>query len=78
MLALKPIGLTARARESIGLPPATVFRSPVANVKPAAGYTLAQKIVGRACGLPEGKGVLPGMYCEPMMSTVGSQDTTGE
>jgi aconitate hydratase 2/2-methylisocitrate dehydratase len=44
---------------------------------PGTGYTLAQKMVGRACGLPEGKGVLPGTYCEPRMTTVGSQDTTG-
>ena len=42
------------------------------------GYSLAQKMVGRACGLPEGTGVLPGNYCEPAMGTVGSQDTTGE
>merc|ERR1719469_1204731 len=41
------------------------------------GFTLAQKVVGRACGLPEGKGIMPGQYCEPLMTTVGSQDTTG-
>ncbi len=41
------------------------------------GYTLAQKMVGRACGLPEGQGVRPGAYCEPSMTTVGWQDTTG-
>ena len=70
-------GLTKRARESLGMAPSTAFRIPVANVPQAKGYTLAQKMVGRACGLPEGKGVLPGLYCEPSMSTVGSQDTTG-
>lgn len=70
-------GLTSKARHSLGLPPATIFRNPVADVPEAKGYTLAQKMVGRACGLPEGKGVLPGMYCEPAMTTVGSQDTTG-
>ena len=42
-----------------------------------AGFTLAQKIVGKACGLPSGLGVRPGAYCEPKMTTVGSQDTTG-
>ena len=70
-------GLTKRARESLGLEPSTVFRTPIANVPAVKGYTLAQKMVGRACGLPEGKGILPGQYCEPSMSTVGSQDTTG-
>ena len=70
-------GLTKRARESLGLEPSTVFRTPISNVPAVKGYTLAQKMVGRACGLPEGKGVLPGQYCEPSMSTVGSQDTTG-
>jgi aconitate hydratase 2/2-methylisocitrate dehydratase len=56
-----------------------VFRSVVgdAPTESATGYTLAQKIVGRACGLPNGKGVLPNIYCEPAMTTVGSQDTTG-
>merc|ERR1719440_1759006 len=67
-------GLTAWARESLGLPPSTVFRSLAAEAPKAAGYTLAQKMVGKACGLP---GVLPGMYVEPKMTTVGSQDTTG-
>ena len=47
------------------------------STEKVSGYTLAQKIVGRACGLPEGKGVLPNVYCEPLMTTVGSQDTTG-
>ena len=70
-------GLTAKARVSLGLAPSTVFRVPVANVPAVKGYSLAQKMVGRACGLPEGKGVLPGLYCEPAMTTVGSQDTTG-
>eukprot|EP00602_Paraphysomonas_sp_CaronLab_P004226 CAMPEP_0185025498 /NCGR_PEP_ID=MMETSP1103-20130426/8423_1 /TAXON_ID=36769 /ORGANISM="Paraphysomonas bandaiensis, Strain Caron Lab Isolate" /LENGTH=937 /DNA_ID=CAMNT_0027558703 /DNA_START=65 /DNA_END=2878 /DNA_ORIENTATION=- len=70
-------GLTAKARHSLGMKPSTVFRNPVGEVPEAKGYTLAQKIVGRACGLPEGKGVLPNMYCEPEMTTVGSQDTTG-
>jgi aconitate hydratase 2/2-methylisocitrate dehydratase len=70
-------GLTARARSSLGLPPSKVFRSTVSEVADVKGYTLAQKMVGRACGLPSGKGVLPGQYCEPMMTTVGSQDTTG-
>ena len=71
-------GLTARARASLGLAPSTVFRSTLSTdtTKPK-GYTLAQKMVGRACGLPAGTGVPPGTYCEPMMTTVGSQDTTG-
>eukprot|EP00930_Biecheleria_cincta_P103341 TRINITY_DN952_c0_g1_i2.p1 TRINITY_DN952_c0_g1~~TRINITY_DN952_c0_g1_i2.p1 ORF type:complete len:937 (+),score=208.27 TRINITY_DN952_c0_g1_i2:81-2813(+) len=67
-------GLTAWARESLGLPPSTAFRSVTGEAPKAAGYTLAQKMVGKACGLP---GVLPGMYVEPKMTTVGSQDTTG-
>jgi aconitate hydratase 2 / 2-methylisocitrate dehydratase len=70
-------GLTARARASLGLEPTTVFRSSVRVLPEVKGYTLAQKMVGRACGLPAGKGVLPGQYCEPAMTTVGSQDTTG-
>ncbi|MDR1889582.1 MAG: bifunctional aconitate hydratase 2/2-methylisocitrate dehydratase [Zoogloeaceae bacterium] len=70
-------GLTARARESLGLPPSTLFKLPQQPEDTGAGYTLAQKMVGRACGLPEGKGILPGAYCEPRMTTVGSQDTTG-
>ena len=70
-------GLTARARSSLGLEPTTVFRSSVRELPEVKGYTLAQKMVGRACGLPAGKGVLPGQYCEPAMTTVGSQDTTG-
>ena len=70
-------GLTAKAREALKLPASTVFRLPQAPAESNAGYTLAQKMVGRACGLPEGKGVRPGTYCEPRMTTVGSQDTTG-
>ena len=70
-------GLTAKAREALGLPPSTLFRLPKSPADNGRGYTLAQKIVGRACGLPEGKGVRPGTYCEPRMTSVGSQDTTG-
>jgi aconitate hydratase 2/2-methylisocitrate dehydratase len=70
-------GLTARARESLGLPVSTLFRVPSANAVAVDGFTLAQKMVGKACGLPAGQGVLPGQYCEPRMTTVGSQDTTG-
>jgi len=70
-------GLTAKAREALGLPPSTLFRLPQAPADSGKGYSLAQKMVGRACGLPEGKGVRPGTYCEPRMTSVGSQDTTG-
>merc|ERR1719486_1824562 len=56
------------------MPAETIFRSVSGEAPNAAGYTLAQKMVAKACGLP---GVLPGMYCEPKMTTVGSQDTTG-
>ncbi len=70
-------GLTAKAREALGLPASDVFRLPQSPADSGKGYTLAQKIVGRACGMPEGKGVRPGTYCEPRMSSVGSQDTTG-
>jgi aconitate hydratase 2/2-methylisocitrate dehydratase len=70
-------GLTSKAREALGLPASTLFRLPVNPVDTGKGYTLAQKIVARACGMPEGKGVRPGTYCEPRMSAVGSQDTTG-
>ena len=70
--------LTAKARASLGLAPSTVFKNPSAlSATPVKGYTLAQKMVGRACGMPEGVGVVPGQYCEPVMTTVGSQDTTG-
>ncbi len=70
-------GLTAKAREALGLPPSTLFRLPKAPLDTKKGFTLAQKMVGRACGLPEGQGVRPGTYCEPKMTSVGSQDTTG-
>ncbi|HWK70719.1 bifunctional aconitate hydratase 2/2-methylisocitrate dehydratase [Pollutimonas sp. M17] len=70
-------GLTAKAREALGLAPSTVFRLPQNPADSGKGYTLAQKMVGRACGLPEGKGVRAGTYCEPRMTSVGSQDTTG-
>ncbi len=70
-------GLTAKAREALGLAASTVFRLPEEPADSGKGYTLAQKMVGRACGLPEGKGVRPGTYCEPRMTSVGSQDTTG-
>jgi aconitate hydratase 2/2-methylisocitrate dehydratase len=70
-------GLTAKAREALGLKPSTLFRLPQDPVDTKKGFSLAQKMVGRACGLPEGKGVRPGTYCEPKMTSVGSQDTTG-
>ncbi len=69
--------LTAKAREFLGLPASDKFRLPQAPAATKAGFTLAQKMVGRACGLPEGQGIRPGTYCEPRMTTVGSQDTTG-
>ncbi len=67
-------GLTGRARAALELPPGDAFRSPVTGQESDKGYTLAQKMVGRACGV---EGVRPGSYCEPHMTTVGSQDTTG-
>ncbi|MDO8931170.1 MAG: bifunctional aconitate hydratase 2/2-methylisocitrate dehydratase [Rhodocyclaceae bacterium] len=70
-------GLTTKAREFLGLPVSTLFRLPVAPKDSGKGFSLAQKMVGRACGMPEGKGVRPGTYCEPRMTSVGSQDTTG-
>ena len=70
-------GLTGKAREALGLPPSTLFRLPMDPADSGKGFSLAQKMVGRACGLPEGKGVRPGTYCEPKMTSVGSQDTTG-
>ena len=70
-------GLTARARDALGMPPSDLFRVPDEPEASDKGYTLAQKMVGRACGMPEGQGVRPGAYCEPKMTTVGSQDTTG-
>ncbi|MWL90445.1 bifunctional aconitate hydratase 2/2-methylisocitrate dehydratase [Cupriavidus sp. SW-Y-13] len=70
-------GLTAKARESLGLAPSSLFRLPQNPADTGRGFTLAQKMVGRACGLPEGTGIRPGTYCEPKMTSVGSQDTTG-
>jgi aconitate hydratase 2/2-methylisocitrate dehydratase len=74
-------GLTNNAREALGLEMTTLFRTPAIPADTGKGFTLGQKMVGRACGLPvvNGKqsGVRPGTYCEPKMTTVGSQDTTG-
>ncbi len=70
-------GLTTNARLSLGLPASDLFIQATTPKDTGKGYTLAQKMVGRACGLPEGKGVRPGSYCEPKATTVGSQDTTG-
>jgi aconitate hydratase 2/2-methylisocitrate dehydratase len=70
-------GLTSKAREFLGLPVSTLFRLPQNPADSGKGFSLAQKMVGRACGLPEGKGMRPGTYCEPKMTSVGSQDTTG-
>ncbi|WP_106420087.1 bifunctional aconitate hydratase 2/2-methylisocitrate dehydratase [Salinicola tamaricis] len=67
-------GLTEKARDELGLPASDVFRKPEQPVDTGKGFTLAQKMVGKACNL---EGVRPGMYCEPKMTTVGSQDTTG-
>jgi len=67
-------GLTTKARASLGLPASTLFRLPEAPVDTGKGYTLAQKMVGKACGVT---GIRPSTYCEPYMTTVGSQDTTG-
>jgi len=67
-------GLTSKARQSLGLPDSDVFRLPEQPKDTGKGFTLAQKMVGKACGM---EGVRPGMYCEPKMTTVGSQDTTG-
>jgi aconitate hydratase 2/2-methylisocitrate dehydratase len=67
-------GLTEKARESLGLGASDIFRKPEQPVDTGKGYTLAQKMVGRACGVD---GIRPGTYCEPKMTTVGSQDTTG-
>ncbi|MBW4679025.1 MAG: bifunctional aconitate hydratase 2/2-methylisocitrate dehydratase [Microcoleus vaginatus WJT46-NPBG5] len=66
--------LTDKTRISIGLDPSPIFVRPRPPLDTGKGYTLAQKMVGKACGL---KGVRPGTSCEPMMTTVGSQDTTG-
>jgi len=74
-------GLTAKAREALGLPVSTLFRLPVSPADTHKGFTLGQKMVGKACGLPivngNQQGVRPGTYCEPRMTSVGSQDTTG-
>ena len=70
-------GLTTKAREALGLGATDIFRLPVDPHGGAKGFSLAQKMVGKACGLPEGQGIRPGTYCEPKMTTVGSQDTTG-
>ncbi|MBY6189136.1 bifunctional aconitate hydratase 2/2-methylisocitrate dehydratase [Microbulbifer agarilyticus] len=67
-------GLTTKARESLGLGASDLFRLPEQPNDTGKGYTLAQKMVGKACGM---EGVRPGTYCEPKMTTVGSQDTTG-
>ena len=74
-------GLTAKARAALGLPASTLFRLPHSPADSGRGYSLGQKMVGRACGLAvvdgEQQGVRPGTYCEPHMTSVGSQDTTG-
>ena len=67
-------GLTAKARESLGLPQTDIFRQAKPVEKSSRGFSLAQKMVGRACGVA---GIRPGEYCEPKMTSVGSQDTTG-
>tara|TARA_R110002124_G_scaffold209227_4_gene375712 strand:+ start:12534 stop:15143 length:2610 start_codon:yes stop_codon:yes gene_type:complete len=70
-------GLTAKARAALGMGATDLFRLPKDPEAGTKGFTLAQKMVGKACGLEEGKGVRPNTYCEPHMTTVGSQDTTG-
>ncbi|MDP3821846.1 MAG: bifunctional aconitate hydratase 2/2-methylisocitrate dehydratase [Burkholderiales bacterium] len=74
-------GLTAKARDALGLPPSTLFRLPLNPADTRKGFSLGQKMVGKACGLPVvngvQQGVRPGTYCEPRMTSVGSQDTTG-
>ena len=67
-------GLTAKAREALGMGASDMFLAPEQPADNGKGYTLAQKMVGRACGI---EGVKPGVYCEPVATTVGSQDTTG-
>jgi len=67
-------GLTEKARTEMGMSPSDLFRKPVPPAESTKGYTLAQKMVGKACGV---EGIRPGTYCEPKMTTVGSQDTTG-
>ena len=66
--------LTDKSREFLNLPSSEVFVRPGKSDKSDEGYTLAQKMVGKACGV---EGIRPGIYCEPLMTTVGSQDTTG-
>src|SRR5210317_511202 len=66
--------LTDKTREALGLEPTDIFARPDAEDSSDKGFTLAQKMVGKACGV---KGIRPGTYCEPRMTTVGSQDTTG-
>jgi len=74
-------GLTAKAREFLKLPPSDIFRIPGTPEDSGKGFSLAQKMIGRACGLSEENGnqigIRPGSYCEPKMTSVGSQDTTG-
>ncbi|WP_092000773.1 bifunctional aconitate hydratase 2/2-methylisocitrate dehydratase [Marinobacter pelagius] len=70
-------GLTNKARQALGMGATDIFRLPKDPEAGDKGFTLAQKMVGKACGLEEGKGVRPNTYCEPHMTTVGSQDTTG-
>ncbi|PSF11727.1 bifunctional aconitate hydratase 2/2-methylisocitrate dehydratase [Marinobacter shengliensis] len=70
-------GLTAKARTALGMGATDLFRLPKDPEAGTKGFTLGQKMVGKACGLEEGQGVRPGTYCEPHMTTVGSQDTTG-
>jgi aconitate hydratase 2/2-methylisocitrate dehydratase len=67
-------GLTTNACKALGLPPSDMFINAIAPKDTGKGYTLAQKMVGKACGVT---GVRPGAYCEPKATTVGSQDTTG-
>jgi len=67
-------GLTAKAREALGMDAGELFMTPAQPADNGKGYTLAQKMVGKACGM---KGVKPNVYCEPRATTVGSQDTTG-
>lgn len=67
-------GLTNKAREYLGLGASDIFAKPEQPADTGKGYTLAQKMVGKACGV---EGIRPGAYCEPKMTTVGSQDTTG-
>ncbi|QAX81949.1 bifunctional aconitate hydratase 2/2-methylisocitrate dehydratase [Candidatus Pseudomonas adelgestsugas] len=69
--------LTKKACTELGLPLSTIFKLPKNPAESSHGFTLAQKIVGNACGLAKNKGVRPGTYCEPKITTVGSQDTTG-